>query len=335
MLTGPGSGEVQDVPEPVPLAGDVVVEVARVGICGTDAEFFSGEMAYLEQGHFHYPMVLGHEWCGSVTEVGDGVDPAWVGRRVTGDTMLGCGGCRRCRQGRHHVCERRSEIGIRGDYPGALAERLRVPAAALHVLPDEVGDTAGAMVEPGGNALRAVEAADVTEGERLLVVGTGAIGLLTAQLAAARGVLVHLAGLPGPSLDFARTLDIATTSTSDDLPTGPWDGVVDASTGAGVPATALELVEPGRRVVLIGLSGTPSSIDTRDAVLRDLTVVGILGASAGLAGRSRRTPAVPSTRPCWWGRPWASTAPTTCSPGGARTVPDPHRRCTCDPRVVT
>ena len=284
VLTGPRESEVREVPDPVPGAGEVVVDVARVGICGTDAEFFSGEMAYLEQGHSHYPMVLGHEWCGSVTAVGEGVPRSWLGQRVTADTMLGCGRCRRCLAGRSHVCELRSEIGIRGSYPGALAERVRAPAAALHRLPDTVDDTAGALVEPGGNALRSLEAAGVVAGENLLVVGTGAIGLLVAQLATARGVHVHLAGLPGPSLDFATSLGVATTSTLDDLPDVPYDGVVDASNGATVPARALGLVEPGRRVALIGLSGAPSNFDTRELVLKDVTVIGILGASAGLAG---------------------------------------------------
>lgn len=284
VLTGPRRSEVRDVPDPVPAAGDVVVDVVRVGLCGTDTEFFTGEMAYLEQGHSRYPMVLGHEWCGTVTAVGDGVPPTWLGRRVTGDTMLGCGRCRRCAGGRHHVCEQRSEIGIRGSYPGALAERLRTPVSSLLPLPDSVSDTAGAMVEPGGNAWRALEAVEVAAGEGLLVVGTGAIGLLVAQLARSRGVEVHMAGLPGPSLDFAAGLGLGGTSTLEDLPDRPWDGVVDASNGSAVPARAVDLVEPGRRVALIGLAGTPSTVDTRHSVLKDVTTVGILGASSGLAG---------------------------------------------------
>lgn len=283
VLTGPGRSEVQDVPEPVAGPGEVVVEVSRVGICGTDSELFSGEMEYVAQGFTTYPFTPGHEWCGTVVEVGPGVDGAWLRRRVTGDTMLGCGACARCRAGRHHVCEQRSEIGIRGSWPGALAERLRVPALALRALPDAVDDAAGAMVEPGGNALRAVRAACLTPGERLLVVGTGTIGLLVAAFAAAEGVEVHLAGVAGPSLEFAETLWPGRTSELVVVEPG-WDAVVDASSGSGVPAVGARLVEPGRRLVLIGLSATPSTIDTRDLVLRDVTAVGVLAASAGLDG---------------------------------------------------
>ena len=121
VVTGPRRYEVAEVENPRPSPGQVVVDVGRAGVCGTDVEFFTGEMAYLQQGHAAYPLRLGHEWCGTVSAVGDDVDPGWLGRRTTGDTMLGCGACQRCRAGRHHVCEHRCEVGIRGGFPGALA----------------------------------------------------------------------------------------------------------------------------------------------------------------------------------------------------------------------
>ena len=284
VLTAPRESQVQELPAPVPGPGQAVVEVARVGVCGTDVEFFTGEMQYLHEGHSRYPLVLGHEWCGTVSSVGSPDDEAWVGKRVTGDTMLGCGHCRRCLSGRHHVCEARSELGIRGAFPGALAEQVLVPVPALLELPGSVDDTVGAMVEPGGNAWRALEAASVDPGERLLVLGPGTIGLLVAELARARGVEVHLGGTLSSSLDFARSLGFEHVWATDDLPDLPYDAVIDTSNGPAVPGRAVELVEPGRRVVFVGLAGTPSLVDTRDIALKDVTAVGILGASAGLAG---------------------------------------------------
>jgi threonine dehydrogenase-like Zn-dependent dehydrogenase len=288
VVTGPRRSEVAEVDGPAPAPGQVVVDVDRVGVCGTDVELFTGEMAYLPEGHAAFPMRLGHEWCGTVSAVGDGADPGWLGRRVTGDTMLGCGACDRCRAGRPHVCEYRFEIGIRGGFPGALAEQLAVPAAALHALPATVDGAAGALVEPGGSALRAVRAAALAPGERLLVIGPGTIGLLTAMFALAQGAEVHVVGVTEPSLDFARTLGVHGAWTASDLPRLPFDAVVDASTSPAVPAVALDLVEPGRRVVYIGVAGRPSVIDTRTVVLKDVTAVGILGASAGLAGTIER-----------------------------------------------
>jgi threonine dehydrogenase-like Zn-dependent dehydrogenase len=284
VVTAPGEAGVQDVEAPVAGPGEVVVDVARVGVCGTDVEFFTGEMQYLHDGVARFPMRLGHEWCGAVAAVGDGVDPSWVGRRVVGDTMLGCGSCERCRRGDQHVCEHRTEVGIRGGRPGALAERLAVPFTSLHRLPDAVDDVAGAMVEPGGNALRAARGARLEMGDRLLVLGPGTIGLLVAMFARAQGAEVHVMGESPQSLEFARSLGFEHAWLERDLPELPWHAVVDASNAAYLPAVALDLVEPAGRVVYIGLSGVPSTVDTRRIALKDVTAVGVLSASPGLAG---------------------------------------------------
>ncbi|WP_329061158.1 zinc-dependent alcohol dehydrogenase [Amycolatopsis sp. NBC_01480] len=277
VVHGPGEAGVAEVAEPEPGVGEVVVEVERAGVCGTDVEFFTGEMEYLAEGHARYPMRLGHEWCGTVVRAGEGVHPAWVGRRAVGDTMLGCGRCRRCRGGRQHTCADRQEVGIRGGRAGALAERLAVPVTSLHELPDGIDGPLGALVEPGGNAVRAARAA---AGERVLVLGPGTIGLLTALFARAAGAEVHLVGTTPSSLEFARSLGFPATA---DLPEPPFDAVVDATNDPSSPARGLELVEPGGRLVCIGLAGTPSRMDARSLVFKDVTAIGILSASPGLA----------------------------------------------------
>ncbi|MEU6139453.1 alcohol dehydrogenase catalytic domain-containing protein [Streptomyces sp. NPDC047081] len=282
VLTSPGAWEVQDLPAPVAGPGEVVVDVERVGVCGTDVEFFTGAMAYLHQGHSAYPMQPGHEWAGRVAAVGDGVDAGWLGRRVMGDTMLGCGNCRRCLRDRQHLCEKRREVGIRGGQSGALAEQLAVPAASLHALPDSVDAVLGALVEPGGNALRAARAAAPRPGDRVLVLGPGTIGLLAAMFLRAADAEVHLMGATEDSLAFARGLGFEHVWAEDSVPDLPFDAVVDASNAAHLPGSALELVEPGGRLVYIGLAGEPSRIDTRTLALKDVTAVGILSGSPGL-----------------------------------------------------
>jgi threonine dehydrogenase-like Zn-dependent dehydrogenase len=284
VLRAPGEGTIEELAAPEAVPGEVVVDVERVGLCGTDVEFFTGEMSYLRDGHARFPLVLGHEWCGRVAAVGEGVDSGWLGQRVTGDTMLGCGRCRRCRSGRQHVCGDRQEIGIRGGRPGALSEQLPVPVRALHRLPDALDAVRGALVEPGGNALRTVRAAAAGPGRRILVCGPGSIGLLAAAFASAEGAEVHLAGMDPASLAFARELGYEHVWPIRDLPDVVFDAVIDATFGAEVPALAVERVEPGGRVVLIGLAGAPSGVDTRGIVLKDVTVTGILSASPGLAG---------------------------------------------------
>jgi threonine dehydrogenase-like Zn-dependent dehydrogenase len=283
VLSAPEEWVIAEVPAPQAGPGEAVIDVERVGVCGTDVEFYTGQMAYLHQGHSHYPLRLGHEWCGRVTSVGEDVDQNWIGRRVMGDTMIGDGTCRRCRRGHQHVCERRKEVGIRGGLAGALAEQLAVPVRSLHRLPGTVDAALGALVEPGGNALRAAQATEARGGDRVLVTGSGTIGTLVALFLRAVGVEVHLLGRSPGSLEFVKTLGFTNAWTENTLPGLPFDAVVEASNAARLPAMALDLVEPAGRVVYVGLAGEPSTIDTRDLALKDVTAVGILSGSPGLA----------------------------------------------------
>ncbi len=287
VITGPRQAGVASVASPAAGPGQVVVDVERVGVCGTDVEFFTGEMAYLHQGHAAYPMRLGHEWCGTVSAVGAGADPAWLGRRVTGDTMLGCGRCRRCRGGRHWSARTvpRSASAAAGPARWPSSWRCRSPRCAS--CRTSVDAEAGALVEPGGNALRAVQAAALAPGDRLLVLGPGTIGLLAAQFALAQAAEVHVLGQTPESVGFAAALGVAGAWTAGTLPSLPFDAVIDCSNAADLPALALELVEPGKRFVYVGLAGRPSLIDTRAMVLKDVTAVGILGGSRALAGDDR------------------------------------------------
>jgi threonine dehydrogenase-like Zn-dependent dehydrogenase len=287
VVTGPRRAEVREVPDPVAAPGELLVEVERVGICGTDVELYTGEMAYLDQGHTTFPIRLGHEWTGRVVAAGSPEDSGWVGERVTGDTMLGCGSCEYCRAGTHHVCPDRFEVGIRDGWAGALAELMLVPTRFAYAIPETVSVTAAALVEPGGNSLRAVRAAAIEPGQRVLVIGSGTIGLLAAQFALAEGAEVHVGGVREGSLALARTLGVPHTVTIAELVESAddrFDAVIEATSLEYAPALAVRLTKPAGRVVFIGLSSTPSHVDTRVVALKDITAVGILSASPGLAG---------------------------------------------------
>lgn len=287
VVTGPGEASVQEVPDPVPAAGQLLVDVERVGICGTDVELYTGKMAYIDQGHTHFPIRLGHEWTGRVSAVGDTADEWWIGRRITGDTMLGCGHCEYCVAGHHHVCPHRFEVGIRDGWPGALAEQVLIPSRFAYEIPDHVSVTAAALVEPGGNSLRAARAASIQPGQKVLVLGSGTIGLLAAQFAIAEGAEVHVGGVRERSLALARSLGAPHTWQLADLAdadSDQFDAVIEATSVESMPALSVRLAKPAGRVVYIGLSSTPSLVDSRDIALKDITAVGILSASPGLAG---------------------------------------------------
>lgn len=284
VVHSPRQSAIEEVATPITDPGMVVVDVTRAGVCGTDVEFFNGDMAYFATGEARYPMRLGHEWCGVVTSIGDGVDKKWLGKRVTGDTMLGCQRCKRCRSGLQHVCADRFEIGIRNGWPGALAEKLLVPSFALYELPDSIDDTTGALIEPGGNALRSAQAAQAGPGKKVLIWGSGTIGLLTSQFALAMGAEVHIIGIDTDTLSLAENLGVHKVHSNIANLDDSYDAVVDATHSAAIPAEALSKVEPGGRVVYIGVSGEPSYIDSRSLVLQDVTAIGILSASPGLKG---------------------------------------------------
>jgi threonine dehydrogenase-like Zn-dependent dehydrogenase len=286
VITAPSSGEVQEVDDLVPAADQLLVDVERVGICGTDVELYTGVMAYIAQGKTHFPLRPGHEWVGRVRSVGPEADASWAGARVTGDTMLGCGVCRFCLAGKQWVCPYRIEVGIMDGWPGALAEQQLIPARFAHRIPEHVSVTSGALVEPGGNSLRAAQATQAGPGSRVLVLGSGTIGLLAAQFLLAMGADVHLAGQRAGSLQVGRELGVSTTYDLDEIAISDerFDAVIDATSSDTSPAIAARLVDPAGRIVLIGLSGTPSLVDTRDLVLADITTVGILSASPALDG---------------------------------------------------
>ena len=286
-VVAPRQIAIQEVPDLIAGTAQLLVEVERVGICGTDVELYTGEMAYYKSGRTHFPVQIGHEWVGTVSAVGLGVSESWIGKRVTGDTMLGCGRCARCATGKTYLCDDRIELGITDGWGDALATQVLIPERFAFEIPDSISIAAAAMIEPAGNSLRTVEATGLIENQKLLILGAGTIGLLAAQFAVARNIEVHLAGSPASSLELAQQLGPINVHTIDDVSKNDlreYDAVIDASNLEFMPSLALNKVYPGGRVVLIGLSGAPSSIDTRVAVLQDVTVVGILSASPGLQG---------------------------------------------------
>ena len=160
---------------------------------------------------------------------------------------------------------------------------MLVRASSLYRLPDAIDDRAGALVEPGGNGWRAASAAQAGPGKRVLVCGPGTIGLLTTAFARAMGAEVHIWALARDREELATGFGATGYWTADDPPPAAYDAVIDCTDDHAMPAAALARAEPAGRLVCIGIAGVPSPIDSRDLVLGDMTAVGILGASAGLA----------------------------------------------------
>lgn len=185
VLDGPGSLAVQEAGEATPGPGEVLVEVAFCGICGSDLHVYRGKHPFVI-----YPVTPGHEFSGTVIGVGDGVDQGIEGARVCVEPSLFCGECGPCLSGRYNICDDLKVMGFQA--PGAMCERLAVPAHHLHPLPPGVSLAAGALVEPAAVAAHALSRCGVGSGGRILVVGAGVIGLMVLKVAAARGCRVTM-----------------------------------------------------------------------------------------------------------------------------------------------
>lgn len=268
---GPGAEgvRVRSVAVPATPPGFAKVEVLAAGVCGTDVHIADDEYAC------EPPVVMGHEVSGRVVHVGSDEDRDWLGAQVACETYFStCTRCDWCRAGRVNLCPQRRSIGSFED--GAFAQFLVVPVQNLHRLPDGIGAVVGVLAEPLACLAQALlDPAVISAGDRVLVTGPGAIGQLAAQVAAACGGQVLLAGLAGDRerLQIAADIGVATTVLSPDdggLPAesadGGFDVVIECSGTAGGAATALGAARRGGRYVQMGIFGRAVTVPL-DAVL--------------------------------------------------------------------
>jgi L-iditol 2-dehydrogenase len=283
VVDWPGVSAVRQVPEPVPGPGEVLVEVAAAGICGSDLEVLDGRRpaAYVD-----YPVVPGHEWAGRVLALGDGVDGVAPGDPVVAEGLRSCGVCDRCAEGRTNICAAAyAETGF--TLPGALAERLVVPARLLHRLPADRPLEAAALLEPAACvASGLLEAGVPRPGSRVAVVGDGPLGLLALLLlrTTSPAELVLVGARParsalGPGCGATQVVAATDTDALAGL-AGRLDVVVEASNRPTGPVTALSLLRRGGGALLLGISGAGRpAIDPDTVTLNQLRLQGGFAAS--------------------------------------------------------
>jgi (R,R)-butanediol dehydrogenase/meso-butanediol dehydrogenase/diacetyl reductase len=282
--------KIEDVPEPAAGAGQVKVRVSRNGICGTDLhEYFDGPI-FIPPSEPHpltgknMPLVLGHEFAGTVTDVGAGVTDVREGDRVTIEPVYRCGKCRPCRAGRYNLCQVVGFHGLMAD--GGMAEYTVVPRNQVHKLPDCVPLDMGALVEPMSVAYHAAVLGGVGDQGSALIFGAGPIGI---------GIWFALRGMGLTEIDVvepspvrrasiealgARTLDPAT----EDVPaltaerTGG-QGVDAAFDAAGVEQavdSALQCVGERRPLVSVAIYDRPLLTPLINLVLRERRIQGTI-----------------------------------------------------------
>lgn len=278
QVAGPGRLEVADVAIPESAAGQVLVKVRFVGICGTDVHLLSGHSAYVVGGLTQYPIRFGHEWAGTVVAAGSGVDPTWLGTTVVGEPFLSCGQCAVCRSGHYNFCPSRNEIGVRGAVPGAAAEYYRVPVTNIAQVPEGVPGELALMAEPSVTVLHSFETAAIQPGESVAVIGTGAIGLIALQLGVSIGCHVDVLGIDEAGLAAAAANGARHTMAPESAKDDSYDVVLDATGASTLGSLLTRIAAIGGRILQVGIPGRPSDgFDLAAFVTKGLTLQGVLG----------------------------------------------------------
>ncbi|WP_328505339.1 2,3-butanediol dehydrogenase [Streptomyces sp. NBC_00391] len=254
---------VENVPVTPPGPGEVTIEVAYCGICGSDLHEYADGPHAVPVGDPHpesgvaAPLILGHEFCGTVTRVGGGVTAVAPGDRVAVEPHYRCGSCPRCLAGEYNICRHFGFAGLMGH--GGLAEHATVPAYMLHVLPERVSLEQAAVFEPAAVALHAVRRAGIRPGETVAVLGLGPIGLLVTQFAARYGAgRVVAADRSAARREPALRRGAAETGADlTDVVGGEGADVVFEAVGSEDTLRAcLAATRRGGRVMFLGLAGT-------------------------------------------------------------------------------
>ncbi len=250
----PNSMSLVDLPMPDPGEGEICIQVAASGICGTDVHIYRGE--YMGA----YPVIPGHEFSGVVTRVGDGVARWKTGDRVAVEPNISCGNCWHCLNNRQNFCENWQAVGV--TRPGGMAQYVLAPESAAFGI-GELEFACGAFVEPLSCVLHGVERAGVRMGDSVLVLGAGPIGCLLVQVARLQGASRIMVAERNPAR-LQNAIQVGADQgfgSLDEVPQGAFDVVMDATGVPVVMARSLNFARKGGTVLLFGVPPSGSRLD--------------------------------------------------------------------------
>lgn len=261
VMTGARNMEWTTLPIPSPQAGEVLIKLEYVGICGSDLHFYKD--GQLGNWHPDGPLILGHEPGGIVVDVGEGVESLAIGDRVAIEPQIPCGECENCRTGHYNLCKNVKFMAIPHEKEGVFSEYCTHAASMCYKLPENVSTLEGAMVEPLCVGLHAAELCHAGIGETAIILGSGCIGLCTLMALKARGVAkIFVSDIQKKRLDKALELgatqvfqapeenieDFAKT-----LPGGGADLVFECAGNKNTTYQATKLLKRAGRIVLVGM----------------------------------------------------------------------------------
>ena len=271
VIVEPGTIAVETVPDPAPGPTDVVVEVAACGICGTDLHIMDGEFAPA------YPIVPGHEFAGTIVEVGSAVTGVRAGDRVAVDPSLYCGYCYQCKRDRGNQCENWGAIGV--SVSGGAARYVSAPMRNVFVLPDHLPTQHAALIEPLSCAVRGFDVLPRRMADNYLIYGSGTMGLMMMELAKRAGAAtVSMVDLNRDRLATAQLLGCTAATTSADELDAPrgWDVVIDCTGAEAAIRDGFTRVGRGGTFLQFGVAGYDARLTVApyEIYRKEITVTG-------------------------------------------------------------
>jgi threonine 3-dehydrogenase len=274
---------LEDVPTPGLGPQDVLIEVHKTSICGTDLHIYKWDD--WAQKTINVPMTIGHEFMGAIVDLGAGVEGLRLGQRVSGEGHITCGHCRNCRAGRRHFCHNHLGLGV--TRPGAYAEFVSIPAANVFPLPDHIDDDTAAILDPLGNATHTALTFDLV-GEDVLITGAGPIGVMATAIARHVGSrFVVVTDLNDFRLEMARKMGANLAVKPDETSlhdlmaelgmTEGFDVGMEMSGSVAALNQMLDVLNHGGRVGLLGIPPSVVTLDLNQVIFKGLTLKGIYG----------------------------------------------------------
>jgi len=272
---------IEDVDVPSPEPGRVRVAVRVCGICGTDVHAFQGHHPFINA-----PVVPGHEFSGEIDALGQGVEGLAIGQKVTVEPSLVCGECEACRSGRYNICENLRVLGCQAD--GAMAEMISVPAEKIVRLPKDMSYEQGALIEPTAVAVHALRRADLGRVERMLVLGSGPIGLQSVQVGRAWGIPIIVATdivdeklAKASELGATHIVNVSQVTLADFFveeygKPNPMDLALECVGTEATLLQSIESVKKGGQIVVVGVPSADPRIRLSWVQDRELELLGAL-----------------------------------------------------------
>ena len=271
----PGAVRVENVPMPEVGRKDVLVKVGACGICGTDIHIIDGEFPPTR-----YPIIIGHEFGGTIADVGPDVVGFKVGDRVGVDPTLNCGECYFCQRGQGNLCERWNAVGV-GHHPGGFAEYVAVPERSVYPLPEGMDFKTAALIEPVSCVVHGFHLLKPQVGESYLIYGAGPMGLQNAQLARFNGArVVAIIDINPSRLEIARSFGFDVVGKSLDevrqfAPRG-FDNVIECTGRTKVAEMAIDAVIRRGKLLQFGVCppGEKAAFDMFKIYNEEISIIG-------------------------------------------------------------